>query len=226
MTLYSTIALNMGVMAMFVFVIGVSVGEFEADIYGRTALWLLFVHIVLKASSAMISASIRKFHEDFEAIGSLAGEEYDSQQLEISNTIVGTTASMISSALILILTTAIAYLKLPVSLLLYTPAVFMAPALLFAMKQPLDKRNREKLMLFIESRSSKEQKESLRPGSYPSVFVCNHGFIYGPLSAVIYLPTYFRPWIHNVMLSRESAAGEMYKYLHFLISIFGKKLGT
>ena len=68
-------------------------------------------------------------------------------------------------------------------------------------------------------------RENLRREDYPSVFVCNHGFIYGPISAVIYLPTYFRPWIHNVMLDKETAFREMSKSLAFLKKILGKRLG-
>ena len=52
-------------------------------------------------------------------------------------------------------------------------------------------------------------EENLQRKNYPSVFVCNHSFIFGPISAVIYLPTYFRPWIHNVMLDRETVFVQM-----------------
>ena len=52
-------------------------------------------------------------------------------------------------------------------------------------------------------------EENLKRGEYPSVFVCNHGFIYGPISAVVYLPTYFRPWIHDAMLDKEKTAVEL-----------------
>jgi len=58
-------------------------------------------------------------------------------------------------------------------------------------------------------------KENLRKNEYPSVFVCNHGFIYGPITAVIYLPTYFRPWIHDAMLDREKTTEELaYSFPH------------
>lgn len=67
--------------------------------------------------------------------------------------------------------------------------------------------------------------ENLRKENYPSVFVCNHGFIYGPISAVIYLPTYFRPWIHNVMLQRDSAQRELNHSLAFLKKYLGKFIG-
>ena len=46
--------------------------------------------------------------------------------------------------------------------------------------------------------------------NFPSIFVCNHGIIYGPVAAVIYLPTYFRPWIDRKMVDRDLAAQEMY----------------
>lgn len=63
--------------------------------------------------------------------------------------------------------------------------------------------------------------EHLKKEKYPSVFVCNHGFIYGPISAVIYLPTYFRPWIHNVMLNKDSARRELNHSLAFLKKYLG-----
>lgn len=52
-------------------------------------------------------------------------------------------------------------------------------------------------------------KENMDTDSFPSVFVCNHGIIYGPVAAVIYLPTYFRPWIDRKMVDIELAAKEM-----------------
>lgn len=67
--------------------------------------------------------------------------------------------------------------------------------------------------------------ENLRKDRYPSIFVCNHGFLYGPVAAVIYLPTYFRPWIHNVMLTREGAESEIrYSFKNFL-AFTGEKIG-
>ena len=68
-------------------------------------------------------------------------------------------------------------------------------------------------------------KEHLLPGRYPSVFVCNHGFIYGPVSGVLYLPVPFRPWIHDVMLDPALAERELRKSLRFVLRIFGDRLG-
>ena len=39
--------------------------------------------------------------------------------------------------------------------------------------------------------------------SRPSIFVCNHGEIYGPVVSVVYLPFHFRPWIESRMLDEQ-----------------------
>lgn len=54
-------------------------------------------------------------------------------------------------------------------------------------------------------------KENLNRKDFPAIFISNHGVWSGPMAAVMYLPTYFRPWVHNVMLDREKAADDMYK---------------
>ncbi len=317
MNLYSTIALNLGVMVFFLFVLSPSVREFNPRIYGGLAVWLLAIYAVLLFSSifirkrlaglalaefilgavtwclgavfmfrsarmfskmawtviwgigmALISSAIRKFHLDFEAVGSIAEGEFDRTDLEISNTVTATVASIISSVLMLLLmafwTYVVPLVHRPLDFggwLLQIPLLFMLVAVFFACRQPLDYRNREKLMKFIEARSKTEQmrdnlqglfvrkyrmrfgikilctmarpflhlrvagREHLRRDDYPSVFVCNHGFIYGPISAVIYLPTYFRPWVHNVMLDPDTASREISKSLPFFKKIFGRRLG-
>ncbi len=320
MHLYSTIALNLGVMVFFFFALSPSASVFVPEVYVGLALWLSMIYLVLFISSklikrrwnglalaefligcitwcvgvvflyrvesivswmmwtlvwgvglALISESIKKFHNDFEAVGSIADGTYDKASLDISNIIASTTASIISSTVMLAL---MAFWTFVLPLLpegegisdgglwvLHMPVLFMIPALIFAFRQPLDYRNREKLMRFIESRSKTDRmrknlqglfvskyrmrfgvkilctlarpvlrlkvsgREHLDKEDSPSVFVCNHGFIYGPISAVIYLPTYFRPWIHNVMLVRESAYKEMSKSLRVLTRIFGKAIG-
>jgi hypothetical protein len=52
-------------------------------------------------------------------------------------------------------------------------------------------------------------RENIDPEEFPSVFVCNHGEIYGPVTALLYLPTYFRPWANSVLLDRETAITSM-----------------
>ncbi len=53
-------------------------------------------------------------------------------------------------------------------------------------------------------------KENIDPGNFPSIFVCNHGLFYGPIAAVIYLPTYFRPWVDKKMVDIDLSAQEIY----------------
>lgn len=66
-------------------------------------------------------------------------------------------------------------------------------------------------------------KENVISKDFPSVFVCNHGIIYGPVAAVIYLPTYFRPWIDRKMLDIELATEEMYSRFMYRVPLFGEK---
>uniref|UniRef100_UPI0037DC65E5 lysophospholipid acyltransferase family protein n=1 Tax=Methanomethylophilus alvi TaxID=1291540 RepID=UPI0037DC65E5 len=66
-------------------------------------------------------------------------------------------------------------------------------------------------------------KEYMEMEHFPSVFVCNHGIIYGPIAAVIYLPTYFRPWIDRKMVDREMAAKEMYGRFIYRIPLLPPK---
>ena len=66
-------------------------------------------------------------------------------------------------------------------------------------------------------------KENIDAKNYPSVFICNHGIFYGPVAAVIYLPTYFRPWIDKKMVSRELSSQEMYKRFIYRIPLLSVK---
>ena len=320
MNLYSAIAINLGIMVYFFYVLVPLRSVFSWEPYATMAVWLLLVFAILAVAGlvvrrrwkgvalaefvagaltwlfgmimmfngdtvlarliwtvvwgvgmALMSSAIRKFYFDFEAVGSIMGEGYDREELKISNTIVSTTASIASSAIMLLvmfLWTFVVPLipddgfpRVYNVLVMQLPAAFMLVAVVMALKQPLDSRNREKLMLFISERSKNENvreslrrmfvrkyrmrfgikiictlarpflrlkvtgTEHLRKKDYPSVFVSNHNFIYGPIAAVIYLPTYFRPWIHNVMLERETAAKEIARPFGVVIKIFGRRLG-
>lgn len=68
-------------------------------------------------------------------------------------------------------------------------------------------------------------KEHMDMANFPSVFVCNHGIIYGPVAAVIYLPTYFRPWIDRKMVDKNLAAKEMYGRFIYRIPLLPAKAG-
>ncbi|MDD4141652.1 MAG: hypothetical protein PHR20_02500 [Bacteroidales bacterium] len=66
-------------------------------------------------------------------------------------------------------------------------------------------------------------KENIRRSEYPSIFVCNHGIFYGPIAAVLYLPTYFRPWVDRKMLDIDLASKEMYGRFMYRIPLLGPK---
>lgn len=53
-------------------------------------------------------------------------------------------------------------------------------------------------------------EENMNFNEFPSIFVCNHGVLYGPVAAVIYLPTYFRPWVDKKMVYRDLCEQEMF----------------
>ena len=60
--------------------------------------------------------------------------------------------------------------------------------------------------------------------SKASVFTCNHGKVAGPVTAVIYLPVHFRPWINGCMLDREEATDTMMKTFRDKFKFLGPKL--
>lgn len=317
MTLYATIAVNLGVMLYFFHSLVPGEAGFNPRTYLSMTLWLLMVFAILFVSSVLVDrrwrgiplsgfilgiivwavgtafifgsreilgtvlwgigisliyASIRKFSYDFEAVGKISGEQRYKEQLRISNAIVSSMAGIFSSVMMLLILVTWAFLLPEIpnedlpghfdNVVLQLPIIFMLIAFVFALKQPLDKRNREKLMVYIDTHSNDEKVrdnlknmfvkkyrtrawikvlctlarpflrmkvsgiEHLRKDRYPSVFVCNHSFIYGPISAALYLPTYFRPWIHDLMLDREKAHKEMQRNLVFLRKILGKKLSS
>lgn len=320
MNLYSTIAINLGIMVFFFYMLVPLRTAFDWQPYAGMAAWLLLVFAVLAVAGVVVrkrwkgvalaefiagaltwlfgmimmfngdtviarlvwtvvwgvgmsfmSSAIRKFYFDFEAVGRIVGEGYDREELNVSNMIVSTTASIASSAIMLLVMFLWTFVvpavhddgfpKIFNVFVMQLPAVFMLVAVVLALRQPLDSRNREKLMIFIEERSKNENvreslqrmfvrkyrmrfgvkiactlarpflrlkvsgTENLRKKDYPSVFVSNHNFIYGPIAAVIYLPTYFRPWIHNVMLEEETARREISRSFSIVLRIFGKRIG-
>lgn len=55
------------------------------------------------------------------------------------------------------------------------------------------------------------------------VFVCNHGVIYGPVSAMLSLPVKCRPWVNDFMLDKESAARTMSRTFENKANWLGKR---
>lgn len=279
---YGTIALWMATVYFFIIFCNSIIrkrwrGVARAEFISGAIFWLLgtifmfrggtFIHRIIWSGLwgvgiALIVSSIMRFNLDFIAVGKISDDKLDSDDLAVSNTVTSSMATIISSVIMFLVmvlwtwaiprTPASSLPKVLNITMMQLPSVFMLLSFIFALRQPLDSRNREKLMLYIKSKTSNQKiredlqrmfirkyrmrvgvkilytlarpffrmdvkgKENLRRKDYPSVFVCNHSFVFGPISAVIYLPTYFRPWIHNVMLHPETAYKEMSKSLRFL----------
>ncbi len=60
--------------------------------------------------------------------------------------------------------------------------------------------------LRIKGRENIPSSDSQRP----VVYVCNHGFISGPVMAAVNLPDAFRPWVDSRMLDREACYNSLY----------------
>ena len=60
--------------------------------------------------------------------------------------------------------------------------------------------------------------------SKASVFTCNHGRTAGPVTAVVYLPVRFHPWINGCMLDREEATDTMMRTFRDRFNFLGPKL--
>lgn len=52
-------------------------------------------------------------------------------------------------------------------------------------------------------------KENVDLSCGPVIFVCNHLEIYGPVIAALHMPFYYRPWVINKMISRETIESHM-----------------
>ncbi len=313
MNLYSTMAINLGVMDLFMYVLRDS--EFDVELYLRLSVMLLIVGGVLILTSffinkrtapiaiteavlgiviwicgdlllffetpfylyllpilwgvavALVASAVRLFITDFQLLGKALDDGYDYARYSYS-TVTMLAYSSIASSVIMLVLIGVKLFLVPQRVMrlfdffaMQLPGLFMIVALVLAIRQPFDRRNREKLMLYIENNSKSPKireslkrilvapyrkplgvklmtffarpflrfkvtgKKNLSKKDYPSVFVCNHSFILGPIAAVIYIPTFFRPWIHDVMLKPETAEKEMNVSLKFLFRVFGKKIG-
>ncbi len=195
------------------------------------------------------------YMDDFERISALTEQSISEKELRRNNIVLQGIA-FILAVLIAVVTLGLERLVLPVEpefsitpafrfFMTFIPILLMLIACGFALRQPLDRSNRQRLMSFAESgrvtgpikerlRSLLIEKYRVRFGvkiimavlrpflhnrvygaqnidrmRFPSIFVCNHGYIYGPIAAVIYLPVYFRPWIDERMVDRALVADQI-----------------
>lgn len=67
-------------------------------------------------------------------------------------------------------------------------------------------------------------KENLKSTKgQPVVYVCNHGFIYGPIAAIMNLPGTFRPWIDSRMLNHKQCSEVINTTFHNLLHRFSQR---
>ncbi|MDD4493188.1 MAG: hypothetical protein PHV32_02360 [Eubacteriales bacterium] len=52
-------------------------------------------------------------------------------------------------------------------------------------------------------------KANVNTKRFPSIFVCNHSQIYGPIAAILNMPFFVRPWIANNMIDSERVSGHI-----------------
>lgn len=194
--------------------------------------------------------------DDFALICALTEREFSPEELGRNNVILQAIAFVLA-ALISIVMLGLERLILPIEpeftftptfrfFMTVVPILLMLIACGFALRQPLDRYNLQRLASLTESnkvsnapikerlRSLLVEKYRVRFGvkiimaalrpffrnkvygaqnidrlRFPSIFVCNHGYIYGPMAAVLYLPAYFRPWIDERMVKRPLVADQI-----------------
>ncbi len=192
---------------------------------------------------------------DFELMSELTEQAFSAKELRRNNIVLQAIAFVLS-VLIAAVTLGLERMLLPVEpeytitpafrfFMAFIPILLMLIACGFALRQPLDRFNRQRLLNFARGRmKSGPIRERLRAllvykyrvrfgvkiimavlrpilrnkvygqqhidrTRFPSVFVCNHGYIYGPMAAVIYLPAYFRPWIDERMVDKALVADQI-----------------
>ncbi len=227
----------------------------------ESALWLIVWGMGIAATNAVLI----NFEDTFSAIAALDGRTVNQRELKTRSNVAHGIAYLFSASLMIIVLTIWCFV-IPATeepttstifrrTMMFLPLFFIAMSLFFALRQPLDVAQREKLHHYIDAEIKNPQmrdnlknmlvrkyrtrfgikllmlalrpllhlklygREKIDPTHFPSIFVCNHGIIYGPISAVIYLPTYFRPWIDRKMLNRSEAAEEMYRRFLFRIPL-------
>lgn len=58
----------------------------------------------------------------------------------------------------------------------------------------------------------------------PVVYLCNHGFLFGPIAATLNLPVAARPWIDNRVLNIRECTEDLSRMLRRRFVIFGRKI--
>ncbi len=227
----------------------------------ESALWLVVWGMGIAATNAVLI----NFEDTFSAIAALDGRTVNHAELQTRGNVARGIAYLFSASLMLIVLTIWCFI-IPIAheastpiifrrTMMFLPVLFIVLSIYFALRQPLDIAQRDKLHHYIDAEVKSPQmrdnlknmlvrkyrnrfgikllmllvrpmlhlklhgREKIDHTHFPSIFVCNHGIFYGPISAVIYLPTYFRPWIDRKMLNRTEAAEEMYRRFVYRIPL-------
>ena len=214
--------------------------------------WTLFWAFGL----AIMYAVTAQFNETFTFVAQLAEEDIENKSLRQKTVLLHCAGFMIASIITLYILTVWNFVipeysstEIPSyfkSLMTMLPMAFMLAAIVFALRQPLDDKNRQRLLQFFSKDDRNERTkrrlkavlvsryrvhfgvkiisallrplirlkvygaENLNFENFPSIFVCNHEQIFGPIAAVIYMPVYFRPWIHSSMLDPQLIVDHLY----------------
>lgn len=210
-----------------------------------TVLWSLLWAFGLSAMYTVMA----RLNEDFKLVARLMEEELEDRKLRENTAVLRTTAFFVSGIIMLCILGIWSFWipsyagsqipKLFRSLMTALPMLFMLISIGFALRQPLDEKNHQRLEVYGQRKQVDGQevnrlktlvikkysvrfgvkilmglirpffrhqvigRENIDTDSFPSIFVCNHGEVYGPIAAVMYLPVYFRPWIDDRMLDKE-----------------------
>lgn len=243
---------NLFIIGAAMWILG-SVNMYGSNGFWYTTVWTLFWGFGL----ACITSVLNRYNADFKMVAQLADRRVSDRDLYFRSIFTQVMAVIFSYVVMLCLVTVWTFLvprftdvELPGimrRIMIQLPVLFMVISVIFFLRQPLDKRNRQKLLNYSSGTSRNDQTrenlnrhlvaksrvrfgvkiiaflvrpflrlrvvgtENMRQEDFPSIFVCNHGIIYGPVAAVIYLPTYFRPWIDKKMIDRDMATREMYE---------------
>ncbi|MDL2240477.1 hypothetical protein LJC25_00985 [Bacteroidales bacterium OttesenSCG-928-K03] len=247
------ISLNLFIFGAILWVVS-SVMMFSSQSLVNIVIWTILWGFGLSS----ITAVTNQYNLDFKMIAKIADTRISKKELYLRYLLTHVLAILISCIIMLLFVSSWSYFnthfaditEVPTNyrtIMIQLPLLFMVISIIFALKQPLDERHKQKLEVFnkgvnanISTKQSLNERlvkksrvrfgvkiiaafvkpflflkvkgeENIDYDNFPSIFVCNHGIIYGPIAAVIYLPTYFRPWIDKKMCDIDSAAQEMYE---------------
>lgn len=242
-----------------------SIKMFGATDIAGSAVWTVLWGFGL----ACINVVMNSLNEDFKMVAAIANKRVSDKELYYRTLLLQIIAVIISNVIMLCVLTIwtfgmpkVADAELPGlfrSVMIQLPVIFMLISVLFALRQPLDERNLQKLTNYFTKQDKEKpvkqnlkkklvQKSRVRFGvkliatfvrpflrlkvsgkenmdfeNFPSIFVCNHGLFYGPIAAVIYLPTYFRPWVDKKMVVLDLCAQEIYDRELYKWPVLSKK---